>query len=144
MSVKRPSSPLSSGSEPVEPLNSKELQKAVKSEQFGADLAALENAVEGQQTAFPLSQKQAETLKNLREIAANADLSTPQQAFAAVRQSAHYLIKSRIQEKFLEQEKVTELLEDLSGFVSNDPYLHRKLKSILERLKENQNHQVKF
>lgn len=143
MSVKRPSSPLSSGSEPLEPLNSKELQKAVKSEQFGADLAALENAAEGEQTA-QISPKQAETLKNLREIAANADLSTPQQAFAAVRQSAHYLIKSRIQEKFREKEEVSEMLEDLSQFVSNDPYLHRKLKSILERLKESQNQPVKF
>lgn len=142
MSVKRPSSPLSSGSEPLEPLNSKELQKAVKSEQFGAELAGLENAAEGDQTA-PISQKQAETLQNLREIAANADLSTPQQAQAAVRQSAHYLIKSRIQEKFREKEEVSEMLDDLSGFVSNDPYLHRKLKNILERLKENPKNQVK-
>lgn len=135
MSVKRPSSPLGSGSEPLDSLNSKQqLQETVKSGQLGAELTALEGVAEGEQTQ-QLSQKQTETLQNLRAIAANADLSTPQQAAAAVRQSAHYLIKSRIQEKFREQQEVSDLLEDLSQFVSNDPYLHRKLKNILERLK---------
>ena len=135
MSVKRPGSPLSSGAESLEPLDSKDLQKSVRTGQFASQLDALETAAGGE-GAGEVSGAKNETLQQLGQIAANADLTSAGQALAAIRESARFLINSRINEKFREQDKVTSMIEELSDFVAEDPFLGTKLKKILERLKE--------
>ncbi|MEP6925318.1 MAG: hypothetical protein ABI954_12700 [Pyrinomonadaceae bacterium] len=134
MSVKRPGSALSSGAESLEPIDSKDLQKSITGGQFASQLDALETAAasggDGADGAESVS------MQSLRQIASNADLSTPGQALAAIRESARYLINSRINEKFRKQEKVNGMIEELSDFVADDPFLGMKLKKILERLKK--------
>ncbi len=137
MSVKRPGSPLSSGAESLEPLDSKDLQKSISGGQLASQLDALETAASGGDGAGEVSAAKNETLQKLGQIAANADLSTPEQALAAIRESAQFLINSRINQKFREREKVSGMIEDLSDFVAEDPFLGAKIKKILERLKEN-------
>lgn len=134
MSVKRPGSPLSSGAESLEPLDSKDLQKTVKSGGFASQLEALETAAAD--GASGADTTESVSLQSLRQIAANSDLSTPGQTLAAIRESAKFLINSRINEKFREREKVAGMVEELSDFVAEDPFLGIKLKKILERLKE--------
>ena len=134
MSVKRPGSPLSSGAESLEPLESKDLQKSVRTGQFASQLDALETAAAG--GGDGTNRAESASMQGLRQIAANADLSTPGQALAAIRESAQFLINSRINEKFREQKKVSDMVDELSDFVAEDPFLGTKLKKILERLKE--------
>lgn len=134
MSVKRPGSALSSGAESLEPIDSKDLRKSVTGGQFASQLDALETAAasggdgaEGTESA---------SMQSLRQIASNTDLSSDGQVQAAIRESACLLINSRINEKFRKQEKVAGMVEELSDFVADDPFLGMKLKKILERLKE--------
>ena len=134
MSVKRPGSPLSSGAESLEPLDSKDLQKSVRTGQFASQLDALETAATS--GGDGTNGTENASMQGLRQIAAGADLSTPGQALAAIRESAQFLINSRIKEKYREQEKVSDMVEELSDFVAEDPFLGTKLKKILERLKE--------
>lgn len=134
MSVKRPGSPLSSGAESLAPLDSKDLQKAVQSGQFASQLDALETAAAG--GGDGANGPESASMQGLRQIASNSDLSTPGQQLAALRESARFLINARINEKFREQEKVSGMVEELSDFVAEDPFLGVKLKKILERLKE--------
>ena len=134
MPVKGPSSPLSSGAEQLEPLDPKELQKAVKSGQIAADLAAIESAAS--ENAGSAAPAENPTLQSLRDIAANSDFSTKEKTEAAIRESARFMVKSRIKDKFREQEKVSEIVEELSGFVASDPFMHNKLLKILQQLKD--------
>ena len=135
MSVKGPTSPLSSGAEPLEPLDSKDLQKTVQSGKFASELSqALESAAT--EAAGETAQTDSPTLQGLKGIAANADFATEEKLQSAIRESAKFMIKSRIQDKFKERESVSDMLDELSEFVTKDPLLNRKLKSILERLKQ--------
>lgn len=134
MSVKRPGSPMSSGGESLEPLESKDLQKTIGTGQFASQLDALETAAASGGDAADGTE--SASLQSLKQFAANADLSTPEKTLAAIRESAHILINSRINEKFREREKVAGMIEELSDFVADDPFLGTKLKKILERLKE--------
>lgn len=135
MSVKRPGSALSSGAEPLEPLDSKELQKAVRSGEFASQLDALESAT-GASEADGAGKAETKTMQGLRQIAANADLSTKERTEAAIRESARFMVKTRIKEQFQENERIAGMVEELSGFVAGDPYLGKKLETILQRLKE--------
>lgn len=135
MSVKRPGSALSSGAEPIEPLDTRELQKTVKSGQFASELAALE-ASAGQGADEAQSAQQSQTMQGLRQIAANADFSTQERTEAAIRESARFMVKSRIHEKYQENGKISGMIEELSDFVAGDPFLGKKLEKILQRLKE--------
>lgn len=131
MSVKGPVSPLSSGAEALEPLDSKErLQKA-----NGSFAKEIDRALENAATEATSGAADSPTLQGLKDIATSANFLTEQQTEAAIRESARFMIKSRIKEKFQEQDGVTEMLDELSEFVTKDPLLHRKLKNILERLK---------
>jgi len=135
MSVKGPRSAFSGGSEPLEPLGSKDIKQAVKSGQFGAQLENLEAAANAQQSGETTA-AQSQTLDGLRSIASANDLSTPTQALAAVRQSAKFMIKSRVGDKYQDNRTVSDLVEDLSSYIAADPFLQRKLLKILQRLKE--------
>jgi hypothetical protein len=125
---------MSSGGESLEPLESKDLQKTIGTGQFASQLDALETAAASGGDAADGTE--SASLQSLKQFAANADLSTPEKTLAAIRESAHILINSRINEKFREREKVAGMIEELSDFVADDPFLGTKLKKILERLKE--------
>jgi hypothetical protein len=130
MKVNRPGSPLSSGAEPLEPLDPQELQNTIKSEKFAAALSQLEaQSANGAQAA------NSPTRSALEQIAQGANLSSSEGASTAVRESARYMIRSRLHEKFRQSEQATRLIEQLSDFVAADPLLNSKLVSILKRLK---------
>ncbi len=133
MSVKKTSSPFSSGAESLEPLNLKETEKAAKTE--GSFEAAL-SEVEGQlEQAGQASKKGRAERSALGDIASNAQLDTPEGAFGAVKESAGFLVKTRLQEKFGNSEQGEKLTDELSEFIARDPFMHRKILGILQRLK---------
>ncbi len=133
MSVKGPRSPLSSGSEPLEPLNGRDLQKIVKSEKFESALSQLESNAETQQTEQPKSA----TFNALQNIASDSDLAGFEGAMAAVKQSAGYMIGKKLQKKFKESETGKKLVDDLSEYVAGDPSLQKRILGILQKMKEN-------
>lgn len=130
MKVNRPGSPLSSGAEPLEPLDAQELQKALKSERFNAALAHLEAQASG---ASGGSQSPARAA--LAQIADSANLSSSEGAATAVRESARFMVRSRLNEKFRDTEQGSTLVERLSEFVASDPLLRSKLLGILQKVK---------
>ncbi|HEX8720759.1 MAG TPA: hypothetical protein VF736_09035 [Pyrinomonadaceae bacterium] len=130
MKVNRPGSPLSSGAEPVEPLDAQELQKALKGERFDAALAQLEA-----QAAGGTAGASSPTRAALAQIADSANLSSSEGAAAAVRESARFMVRSRLKEKFRDTEQGSTLVERVSEFVASDPLLHSKLLGILHRVK---------
>ncbi|HEX7314745.1 MAG TPA: hypothetical protein VF297_12540 [Pyrinomonadaceae bacterium] len=129
MKVNRPASPLSSGAEPLEPLDPQELQQAVKGERFAAALSNLEA-----QTAGGASNP---VRAGLEQIARGSTLTEGEGAASAVRESARFMIRSRLHEKFRQSEQGQKLVEKMSEYVAADPLLNAKLLSILRKLKEN-------
>jgi hypothetical protein len=134
MKVNRPGSPLSSGAEPVEPLDPQELQNAVKGERFAAALSQLE-AQAARGGSQPPGAASNPTRAALEQIAGSANLSSNEGAATAVRESARYLIRSRLHEKFRQTEQASTLVEKLSEYVAADPLLNAKLLLILQKLK---------
>lgn len=130
MKVNRPGSPLSSGAEPLEQLDAQELQKALKSERFNAALAHLEAQASGESGGA-----QSPTRAALSHIADSANLSSSEGAATAVRESARFMVRSRLNEKFRDTEQGSTLVERLSEFVASDPLLHSKLLGILQKVK---------
>lgn len=133
MSVKKTGSPFTSGAEPLEPLGRKDLKRTDKAEgSFESALADLEGHIEqaGQTSHSGSAERSA-----LGSIASGAQLDTPEGAFGAVKESAGFLVKSRLQEKFVESEQGKKLTEDMSDFIARDPFMHKKLLGILQRLK---------
>lgn len=130
MKVNRPGSPLSSGAEPLDPLDPKELRRAVKGERFAAALSQLEA-----QAAAGAGGAQNPVRSALEEIARGSDLSSGEGASAAVRESARFMIRTRLHEKFRQSEQGETLVERMSEFVTSDPLLNAKLLVILQRLK---------
>jgi hypothetical protein len=130
MKVNRPGSPLSSGAESVEPLEAQELQNALKTERFNAALAQLEA-----QAAGSTGGASSPTRAALAQIADASNLSSSEGAAAAVRESARFMVRSRLNEKFRETEQGSTLVERLSEFVAADPLLHSKLLGILQKVK---------
>lgn len=132
MKVNRPASPLSSGAEPLEQLDPQELQQAVKDERFAAALSNLEaQAAEG--TGGAANPVRA----GLESIAKGAALTDGEGAASAVRESARFMIRSRLHEKFRQSEQGQKVVEKVSEYVTADPLLNAKLLSILRKLKEN-------
>ena len=129
MKVNRPGSPLSSGAEPLDPLDPQELQRAVRGERFAAALSGLEAQAAGGGAGAENPVRTA-----LGQIARNSDLSNSEGAATAVRESARYIVNSRLKEKFRETEQGRDLVERLSEFVAADPLLNSKLLSILQKL----------
>ena len=70
-----------------------------------------------------------------KEIAGSADLDTPAGALSAVRESAGFLVKSRLKEDLRDSEQGRKITEELSEYIAKDPYMHRKILGILQKLK---------
>ena len=130
MKINRPGSPLSSGAEPVDAPDAQELQKALEGERFSAVLSQLEAQAAGGEGGAPSAVRSA-----LSRIARESNLSTGEGAADAVRESARFMIRSRLGERFRRSEQGDGLVEKLSDFVASDPLLHSKLLGILQRLK---------
>ena len=131
MRIKGPRSPFSSGAEPLEPLDPRDLQRAVKESRFAEALSQLESPAAGGS-----SQTAGAARSHLAGIAGSADLTTSEGTLEAVRSSARYLVESRLDEKYRDTEQGQRLIEDLSEYVAHDPLLGGKLTSVLRRLKE--------
>ncbi len=133
MSVKKTSSPFSSGAEPLEPLDSKELKQSGKiGEGFEAALSEVEEGLEQAGEASGSGSAERSTLSN---IASNAQLDTPDGAIEAVKESAKFLVQSRLNEGFRDSKQGEKMTEELSEYIARDPFLNRKILGILQRLK---------
>jgi hypothetical protein len=108
--------------EPLQPLAAREIQKVVQSGDFAAHLERLGGA----DSAVAESQ----TIANLRQIAAAADLSADDGTDAAVRQTAQMLVASRLNPK-----TNSAIIEEITDFIAADPFLSEKIKSLLLRLR---------
>lgn len=134
MTVKKTGSPLSSGAESIDPLGGKEeLRGGEKvSKNFEAALAEVAGQIEN---AGNSGQPDGAAKTAFREIAGNANLDTPEGALTAVRESAGFLIKSRLKKDLRDSEQGQKITDELSDYISKDPYMHRKLLGILQKLK---------
>lgn len=133
MAVKKTGSPLSSGAESLEPLGGKEeIRSGKAAKSFESQLAEVAGQLE--QTAN-LGKADSPTQTAFKKIASNANLDSPEEAMTAIRESAQFLVSSRLDEKLQTSEQGRKISEDLSKFISKDPLMHRKLLNILQRLK---------
>ena len=134
MAVKKTGSPSASGADSLEPLSSKDTKRTDKAEgSFESALAGLEGQLErvGKSSDSGSVEKSA-----LGSIASSAQLDTQEGAFGAVKESAGVLVKTRLNEEFVESVQGKKLTEDFSDFIARDPFMHKKLLGILQRLKE--------
>jgi hypothetical protein len=134
MSVKKTGSPLSSGAESLDPLGGKEeLRGGEKvSKNFEAALAEVAGQIEKTDGA---AQTDGAAKTAFKEIAGNANLDTPEGALTAIRESAGFLVKSRLNEDLRDSEQGRKIADELSDYISKDPYMHRKLLGILQKLR---------
>ena len=102
----------------------KDIAKAVKGEKFAETLSALEASTAA--TSAPSAARTA-----LTAIAAQYDLSDESDQQQALLESAEFLVKSRLSDKYKQADKV---IGELSEFVASDPFLKTKLLSVLKKL----------
>lgn len=133
MKVKGPASPLSSGAEPLEPLDPRGVRRK-GAEGFASALSQLEGQA-GAGGAGQASPSAELTRAALGQIAGSANLTSSEGVAAAVRESARYIIRSRLSDKYRDTEQGERLTADLSDFVAADPLLKNKLLSILQRMR---------
>lgn len=133
MKVNRPGDPLTGSTEPLDP---RDLQNVVKGERFEAVLSELEGqASTTAGNTVDNAQAMSSTRAALTSIAKEADLANASQALSAVRESARFMISSRLSEQYRATEEGERLIEGLSEYVASDPLLKSKILSILQKVK---------
>ena len=133
MKINRPGDPLGGSTEPLDP---RDLQNLVKGERFEAVLSELESLSSAEAPAEASGAPQTSgTRAALAQIAGGADLANGGQALRAVRESARYMIRSRLSRQYRETKEGERLIDGLSEYVSSDPLLKSKLLSILQKVK---------
>jgi hypothetical protein len=134
MAIKKTSSPLSSGAEPVDPLGGKEqLNRGGRVDKnFEAALAEVAGQIEHVGTS---EKSGSPTHTAFQQIASNANLDSPEGAMTAVRESARFLVNTRLNNGLRDTEQGKKISDDLSNYISKDPFMHRKILGILQRLK---------
>ena len=133
MKVNRPGDPLTGATEPLDP---RDLQNVVKGERFEAVLSELEGqAATTSGNTVDNAQAMSSTRAALTSIAKEADLANASQALSAVRESARFMISSRLSEQYRATEEGERLIEGLSEYVASDPLLKSKILSILQKVK---------
>ncbi|HEX2269824.1 MAG TPA: hypothetical protein VHH35_09825 [Pyrinomonadaceae bacterium] len=133
MKINRPGDPLTGSTDPLEP---RDLQNVVKGERFEAVLSELEaqaGATAG--NSVDNSTAMSATRAALSRIAKEADLANASQALSAVRESARFMISSRLSDQYRTTEEGERLIEGLSEYVASDPLLKSKILSILQKVK---------
>ncbi len=132
MSVKKTSSPLSSGSEAVDSLGGKdELKRGKVEKSFEAALAELSGQLEqagSEKTDSP-------TRAKFQQIASEGNLDSQEGAMTAVNESAKFLVGSRLSKDLRNSDEGKKVAEDLGNYLSKDPMMHKKILGILQRLK---------
>ncbi len=132
MSVKKTGSPLSSGAEALDQLGGKEEIRGKKTEStFESALAQVAGEIE----QAGATESTSPTRSAFQEIAQSANLDTPDGAMSAVKDSAHFLVKSRLKEDLRDSHEGKKVSDDLSIYISKDPFLHKKILSVLQKLK---------
>lgn len=134
MAIKKTGSPLSGGgAEPIDPLGGKDVPRGGRVDKnFEAALAEVAGQIE--QTAA--SEKgEGAARAAFQQIASTANLDSPEGAMHAVRESARFLVGSRLKGDLRDSEQGKKISEDLSNYISRDPFMHRKILGILQRLK---------
>lgn len=133
MSIKKTSLPPSNGADSINRLSSKEEIKDGKIEKtFEAALAEVAGQIEGASVSSNIN---SQTHIALRQIASSLNLNSSDEAMSAVRQSAHFIVNSRLEEKLRETDQGKKITDDLTEFISNDPLIYRKILGILKSLK---------
>lgn len=133
MKVNRPGDPLAGSTEPLDP---RDLSNVVKGERFEAVLSELEGqAGTTAGNTVDNSQEMSATRAALTSIAKEADLANASQALSAVRESARFMISSRLSEQYRTTEEGERVIEGLSEYVASDPLLKSKILSILQKVK---------
>lgn len=134
MAIKKTGSPLSSGAESIEPLGGKEdVRGAGKTERtFESALADVAGEIE---RAGSGAEAESPTRSAFKEIAANSNLDSAEGAMSAVQDSARFLVGSRLREDMRDSEEGKKVTDDLSSYISKDPFMHKKILGILQRLK---------
>lgn len=134
MSVKKTGSPLSSGAESIEPLGSKEdvrgISKTEKS--FESTLSEVASELE---KAGSTESSSSPTKSAFEKIASSSNLDSTEEALTAVRESANFLVSSRLDEKFQDSKQGKKLTAELSEYIAKDPYMHKKILGVLQKLK---------
>ena len=134
MAIKKTGSPLSSGAEGLDPLGGKdELNRGGKVDKnFEAALAEVAGQID---QAAANEKGDGATRSAFQEIASNANLDSPEGAMTAVKESAKFLVSSRLKDDVRDSEQGKQISEDISNYISKDPFMHRKILGILQRLK---------
>jgi hypothetical protein len=134
--IKRPDSLFQASTEPLDPNQATE-GSGVRGE-FADALSQVESALDGGgvlASGTSAGGSSSAIRQALVVIASRSDLSQTEQANKALRESAQFMIRSRLAERYRDSRQSTRLVEGLSEFVVNDPFLKRKLLSILKRIK---------
>lgn len=134
MSVKKTGSPLASGAEPIEQLGQEDsVGRAAKVEKNFE--AALAGAAAELDQAGGASGTESELQAEFRRIAGSTNFDSPEGEAAAIQESAEALVTSRLGSGFRKTSEGRAVAEKLSKYVASDPFLHRKLRDILHRLR---------
>lgn len=134
MSVKKTGSPLASGAEPIESLSSKENIARADSVDKKFE-AALADAAADLDQAGGASGPEGKLQAEFKRIAGTTNFDSPEGEAAAIQESAHVLVDSRLGKEFRKTAQGREVAAKLSRYVASDPFLHRKLREILHQLK---------
>ena len=134
MSVKKTGSPLASGAEPIEQLGRNENVSYAGKVDSGFE-AALTDAAADLDSAGGAEAAESMLQAEFRRIAGTTNFDSPEGEAAAIQESAQALVNSRLGEGFRKTSQGRELAERLGKYVAGDPFLHRKLRDILQRLK---------
>ena len=133
MKINRPGDPLTGATEPLDP---RDLQNLVKGERFEAVLSELEGqAGTSVGNTVDNSAAMSSTRTALARIASGADLTNASQSLSAVRESARFMISSRLSKQYRTTEEGERVIEGLSEYVASDPLLKSKILSILQKVK---------
>lgn len=133
MKIKRPESPFQSSAEPLE----QDAPTIAKSD-FADALSQIESGIKtpvGDEAQQGASKPLEATRAALERIALGANLADPEDANRAVEESAQFMIRSRLGEKYRQSERAEVMVKDLSDRIANDPVLKPKLLAILKRIK---------
>ncbi|MGQ9898422.1 MAG: hypothetical protein ACUVR8_12815 [Acidobacteriota bacterium] len=125
----RPGSPFGSSPTSSEPVKGKKRTSGL----FGNLIEGLD---ETNNTETPTSGEVESPARSvLAAIAAQSNLANPEEATAAVRQSAQSLLTLSFSETIQGSPLSERMADDLANLAANDPRFRRKMLSILSRLK---------
>lgn len=129
--------------EPLDPPGSQSTAQTTKRTRFSEMLSEstenqpVEHAASSSTVAPPAAGSNivGGTRQALEQIARQANLTNPEAAREALRQSAEFMIRARLGTRYQNLEESERLVAELSEFVAADPLLKAKLLTILTKIK---------